>query len=467
MDNKSSLQIDEKIVIESSKDRMLAVAYFEPPKNGGSSLTSEQIHEAIRKAGIKYGIKDETVNQIIYSRQYHYKYVIASGEKPIDGEDARIELQFDKDKLYSNKPKEKEDGTVDFKNLDMVYNVRQSDLLAVKIPAKDGVDGRNVLGQVVKAKKGKDVRLPQGKNTHASNTGLELLASIDGQLEYDEYNIFISPVYTVKGNLDASVGNIDFLGSVVVNGNVLSGFTIKAQGNVEVRGSVEDAVIIAEGNIVLAYGIQGMGNARLEAGGDIIAKFVQNSTLQAGGEVIAEAIIHSKVQAGNAIKVDMGKGSIVGGEAAAVNLISAKTIGSVMGAPTSIQIGISGESYDQYKELAKSYESKKQEVKKINQAIEFLVEKSKQEYLPNDKIAMLKKLMDNRPKVEEELNKLKEEYARLAQLVRDVNSGMIKVRDTLYCGTKITIGNIIKYIDENYNYCMVQKLDGDIHISPY
>ncbi len=467
MDINSTQPIDEKIVIESSKDRMIAVAYFEPPKNGGAKLTTEQIHEAIHKAGIKHGIEDETLNQITCSRQFHYKYVIASGKKPIDGEDAKIELMFDKDRLYSNKPKEKEDGTVDFKNLDMVYNVHQSDVLAVKTPAKDGMDGCNVLGQVVKAKKGKDVRLPQGKNTYLSNTELELLATIDGQLEYDNNSIYVSPIYTVKGNVDASVGNIDFLGSVVVNRNVLSGFTIKAQGNVEVRGSVEDAIIIAGGNIILAYGIQGMGNSRLEAGGNIIAKFVQNSTLQAGGDIIAEAIMHSKVQAGNCIKVDMGKGSIVGGESAAVNMISAKTIGSVMGAPTSIQIGISGESYDQYKDLAKSYEAKKQEFKKVTQAIEFLIEKSKQESLSKDKLIMLKKLMDNRPILEDELNKKKEEYAKLAQMVRDVNSGLIKVRETLYCGTKITIGNIIKYVDENFNYCTVQKLEGDIHISPY
>lgn len=467
MDNKSVLAVDEKIVIESSKDRMLAVAYFEPPKNGGSSLTSQQIHEAINKAGIKHGLKNEIISQIIHSRQFHYKYVIAMGDQPVDGEDGRIELQFDKDKLYSHKPKEKEDGTVDFKNLDMVYNVRQSDLLAVKIPPKDGIDGRNVLGQVVKAKRGKDVRMPKGKNTYLSENGFELYAAIDGQLEYDEYNIYVSPVYTVKGNVDASVGNIDFLGSVVVNGNVQSGFMIKAQGNVEVRGSVEDAVIIAGGSIILAYGIQGMGSARLEAGGDIIAKFVQNSNVQAGGDIVAEAIIHSKVQAGNSIRVDMGKGSIVGGEAAAVNLISAKTIGSVMGSLTSIQIGISGESYDRYKELAKSYEAKKQEVKKVNQAIEFLMEKSKQEQLPKDKLIMLKKLMDTKPQVEGELEKLKEEYAKLSQVVRDVNSGIIKVRETLYSGTKITIGNIIKYIDENHNFCTVQKLDGDIHISPY
>ena len=47
------------------------------------------------------------------------------------------------------------------------------------------------------------------------------------------------PVYVVPGDVDFSTGNIDFIGSVKVMGSVRNGFSVKAEGNVEIMGRLE------------------------------------------------------------------------------------------------------------------------------------------------------------------------------------------------------------------------------------
>lgn len=62
--------------------------------------------------------------------------------------------------------------------------------------------------------------------------------------------------------MDLSTGNIDFEGSVQVNGNVSSNFVIRAGGNVIISGVVEGAYIEAGGNIIIARGMNGMARVR-------------------------------------------------------------------------------------------------------------------------------------------------------------------------------------------------------------
>lgn len=117
-----------------------------------------------------------------------------------------------------------------------------------------------------------------------------------------EGKVFVSDVYEVE-NVDLSTGNIDFEGSVQVNGNVSSNFVIRAGSNVIISGVVEGAYIEAGGNIIIARGMNGMAKGTLKAGGNIVAKFLENATASAGGYVSTESILHSNVIAATEIQV--------------------------------------------------------------------------------------------------------------------------------------------------------------------
>ena len=462
--NGNTEPVKEKAIVEISKDKMLAVLWFEGPRNGGARLTGEDIKSDIDKKGVKAGLNEELLGELTRNRKYDYKYIIAQGKKPEDGEDAKLTLNFDADSIKNFKPQLRGDGTVDFKNLNVVHNVKKGELLASKVPATEGVDGYNVQGQSIRAKKGKDLRMPKGKNTELSADGLVLMASLDGKLEYDGHNIYINTVYTLNGDLDSGIGNIDFVGNVVVTGSVKSGYTIKAGGSVEVKGPVEDAVIIAGGDIILSYGIQGIEKGKLIAGGNVAAKFIQNTTVEARKDVITEAIMHSHVSAGNSIKVESGKGTIVGGEVAATNMIFAKSIGSPMGTATSVQIGILPSLYQKHKIVESAFQEKRASLAKVEQSIKFLLSKSREVRLDVQKQKMLQQLSDSRLPLIDEIEKLKKEYTELTETLRDAQDGIIKVVDTMHPGVKLIIGSSIKYVDDSKIHCTIRKVDGDIHI---
>lgn len=456
-----NIPVDEAVNVDMTKDRMLGVISFSSPENGGRRLTYDDLMKAIKEKGIVEGINEADIKELVSDKKYNYKYIIAKGKAPENGKDAQITLTFNPEQLNKLKPRENDDGTVDFKDLDNVRNVKKGEILARKTPATDGVDGVNILGQVLKARKGKDIRLPKGKNTAITDDGLMLVATEEGKLEYNGREVSISTVCFIPGDVDNSTGNIDFIGSVIINGTVHSGFTVKAKGSVEVRGPVEGATIIAGGDIILSYGVQGTETSRLEAGGNIIAKFIQNSYIQAEKDVITEGIWHSNVNAGGEVKVDVGKGSIVGGNISATNVVLARNIGSAMGAATDIQIGIQPCVYTEYKELADNIKKEEQELSDIEKEIIFMKTRNIGK-MDSFKERKLQKLMYDRKQLFDQLQEDKQRYTKLSERMEGIKDGRVEVLGKIYPGVKMVMGNLTKYIQQIQQKCVFIKSDGKI-----
>ena len=130
-----------------------------------------------------------------------------------------------------------------------------------------------------------------------SEDGLRLYSEVSGHVSLTDGRVFVSDTYEVAADVDSSTGDIDYEGNVVVRGNVITGFTVKAKGDIEVYGVVEGAYIEAEGQIILRRGMQGMNKGILKANGNIITKFIENAEVIAGGYINTDSIMHSKVSA--------------------------------------------------------------------------------------------------------------------------------------------------------------------------
>src|SRR5699024_4874306 len=100
-------------------------------------------------------------------------------------------------------------------------------------------------------------------------------------VELKDGRVIVSEVFEVD-NVDNKVGNIDFNGTVIVKENVLNGFQIRAEGDVEVRGVVEGAYIENNGDIVVKQGIQGYNRLTIKTKGNVVTKFVENAILDVG-----------------------------------------------------------------------------------------------------------------------------------------------------------------------------------------
>ncbi len=456
--------VNELMTIRLVDNNMKAIARFYPPSNDGSKVDKAEFMRDIENAGIKFGIKESEIDRFMKERQYCTDYVIAVGKLPRQGKNAEITYMFNTNRKA--KPKKNEDGSVDFHNLDNISHVQEGDLLARLTPADLGDPGTDVHGNTVKPHKVERKVLKHGKNIHLSEDELEMFSDVNGHATLEGDKVFVSNVYEVPADVDTSTGDINYDGSVIVRGNVRTGFKIRCGGDVEVYGAVEGAEIVCGGQIILHHGIQGMARGVLVSKGNIVAKFIESAKIHTQGYVEAAAIIQSQVSASGAVNVMGVKGNIIGGHVRSATSVSAKTIGSPMGITTVVEVGVDPVLQEQMDKLKKDMEEKSTMYKKLDQIVAMLKKKMEMGQLDKDKIPVLKKSIEDMVKVKKDMMEDSEKIEKLNEEMLSNTNAFIAVSRSIYPGTKIVVGNDMKFINEELSHCKFKKKDGDIRSNP-
>lgn len=186
--------------------------------------------------------------------------------------------------------------------------------------------------------------------------------------------VFVDDLLELE-NVDVSTGDIEYDGSILIRGNVFSGYSVKATGDIEIKGVVEGAMVESEGNISIARGMNGMSKGRLKARGHVVSKYLENAQVFAGGYVAAEAILHSQIYAGSEIEVTGRKGFITGGKVMASKRIAVKTLGSAMGASTVVTVGVNPELKMRQAELLKQMQELRKQIANIEPVLRAVIQK--------------------------------------------------------------------------------------------
>ncbi|HEX3028581.1 MAG TPA: FapA family protein, partial [Clostridia bacterium] len=422
-------EVDSDIQVIVDRDRMEASLKIVLPKNS-RPVTLDFIMQKIQESGIVFGVDHAAIKKAF--ERPGLKVICAKGQRPSDGINGHIEYHIDLEN--KGKPVEQEDGRVDFKSLNMFTTVYESELLAEKIPPTVGVAGTDVLGQPAAAKPGKDIPLPMGKNVKAID-GNKLIAGIAGQLVFVNNKINIIPVIEVKEDVDLSTGNIEFVGSVVVRGSVQAGFTVKAQGDVEIYGNVSGGIVEGR-NINIRMGIQGMHRGYIKATENVIVKFIENATVVAGKDVtVSDVILHSKVSAGKKVTVGGRRGLIAGGTVTAGEEILAKVAGTHMATNTELEVGVNPVLREEYqnirKEIKKLDTSLDQAIKALN-----ILKSMDQTKLPPDRKEMLLKLTKAQFHLAGQIEALRNRNTEIELALEEMKYGRIRIADIVYPGVK-------------------------------
>ena len=443
-----------------SHDTMTLEAVFYPPFKGAEELTYEEIQKDLKNIGVISGISEEAIRLFLLEKRYFEIYVLAKGTKAREGSDGYIEYTFNTS--LKPTPKMNEDGTVDFHTLENVNHIKSGDVVAILHPEDRGDNGTDILGRPVYPRKVKRAVFRYGKNMEVSEDKLKLISKVDGHVTLENDKVFVSNVLELV-DVDASTGDINYSGSVMIKGNVLAGFKVKASGNVVVDGVVEGAEITAGGNIILQRGIQGMNKGVLTAGGNIASNFIENARVIAGKDIDTDAIMHSKVTARGNIEIHGRNGYLIGGFVRAGNLISAKTIGSDMGTNTIIGVGSDPELLIELDNIMKQINKESKDKAQLSQLISLLRRKQDTEgKLEPDKVEMLQKAMKNMILLDNSINKQKNEYNAKSELLVENKDARIKVNGSIYPGVKIEIGDISLFIRDKNNFCQYVLKDGEV-----
>ena len=454
---------DAQINIELSRDKMEAYLIIYPSR-GGKKVTEGDIRQALTEKGIVFGLRDEVIETALALEQVSEPVLIAKGIAAIDGELAKIQYNFSP-KGMPGKPQELLDGRVDFYNLNLIQNVDEGQILAVKTLATPGTPGSNVLGEEIPAKPGKDINLTAGKNAELIDDGSAVVARTSGHVVMNGTQVSVSSVYEVKGDVDFNVGNIDFNGSVIIKGAIRDGFSVKAVGDVEVADVVAGGQVVCTGHLKVKNGLV---RSNVAVRGNVFTKFIENSTVQSGGDVVvSEAIMHSNVNAKISVTVG-GKGVIVGGKVRAGEEISAKIVGSNLATATEIEAGVNPELRAEHNRLKKESTQKNEDLDKALKAIKLLQQlQEAMGQLPDDKKAILVKVTRTHFELVKEIENLKSAIESVEFQIEQSERGRILIQGILHSGVKISIGPVFTNIQDNYQFVCLTRDGEDIKFSPF
>lgn len=446
--------------ISVSEDSMRAFVRIYSPSDHGEMRSARDIVHAMNKKQISVGIREEAIAEAIQNGDFCKDILAAEGMPVREGKDASIEYFFNTDPKV--RPTLNEDGSVDFFHLNVLNHCKCGDLLARLTKEDPGDSGMTIYGAIVKPRPVKRAILRTGKNVEISEDGTELISLVNGHVSLVDEKVVVANVLELK-NVDTSTGNIDYEGSVNIAGNVQTNFSVKAGGNIVVNGLVEGALLEAGGDIIIARGMAGAGKGSLKAGGNIVAKFLENTSAVSGGYVATESILHSTVMAQGDITVDGKKGFISGGRICATNLVKVKTLGSHLGTVTVIEVGATPDMKEKLGQLKKSIADMTKKMRDIDPVITTYAQKYKQGVnISMDQMKYLKTLIKAREKITEELRTANSEAEKLDVLVSQQANAQVIVQDEAFPGVRIVIGEASMTVQNNMHYCRFVKVRGDV-----
>ncbi|PLR76438.1 DUF342 domain-containing protein [Bacillus sp. V3-13] len=266
---------------------------------------------------------------------------IAAGTEAVDGQDAQI-TYF---QPTERKPTIKEDGKADYFDMHFLDEVEKGDWLGEKHHPTDGVPGKNIYGDILLPKKGKDRKLLYDAKTvmeHEEDGKIVLRALVKGVVEKKGNRIAVGDHLIVNGDVGIETGNIDFNGNITIKGIIMEGFSVSADKDISILGSMGlsgvESVTSRNGDIFIKGGAFGKGKTKIRAAKNIFIKHANECTLEAGENItIGYYSVGSLLKARNVLAHEK-KGKLIGGVIEAKGKVVAGIVGNHLERKTNIHV---------------------------------------------------------------------------------------------------------------------------------
>ncbi len=355
-------------------DRM--AAYFVNLSQLGEkrSPTPGEMDRLLERHGVCYGVEHRTIEVFCEKMKQGIPTAtavrLARGREPQPGADGRFDFAVDVERKHGFF---RQDGSIDFKQLNLTPLLEEGQLIGVRIPATEGSPGMDISGRKLPAQEVRPISVDAGENVRPvreEGKPDRFYARIGGELVVVErvegtvpvVHLKVYETLVVKGDVDYGTGNIDYPGNVRIEGSVKAGFEVKAKGNVVVGDSVEDGARVTAGDhVAVEHGISG-GQTRVIAGGSVFAKFVNGARVSARGDLrLSEYAFNASLRADGAVVVSgttgtRSSGVIAGGLVMAGRQVRACSIGTDASRPTQVVAGVDASLLKQASDLQKGIE---------------------------------------------------------------------------------------------------------------
>lgn len=296
---------DLRLQTDEMQDRLLA---FITVVDTDNTISPSELIELLAQNGIKENLDLEEIakfcsNAAMGSNQEDV--LLATGVEPVAGRDGWLELTV---RTSDNEVDflEDEKGHVDMRTRHTFTNVEIGQQIGIIHPPEYGEPGVTVNGLPIPATKGAELEVKAGDGVELDSAGNCAIATKAGLVVFDGCVLSVTEEFLVSGDVDLSIGNIDFNGFVEVRGDVLDDFNIRARKGIRVTGSV-GACCLESGGPVEIGGMNGLGSGLIRCRGDLRAAYLNQVQVECWGNVMVSCEIRNcGIKSTRAILVEGG-----------------------------------------------------------------------------------------------------------------------------------------------------------------
>ena len=431
------------------------------------NVTVEDLLAVINNEGITFGLIPEAIDQIVKDKTINQWVVIARGQEPEQGKDGYIKFHFDTSRAKVTIT-EDASGKVNLKDLHLIKNVKKGDALCELISPQPGKPGISVKGEEILGKPGVSPKLPGAKNVTYSADRNQIFAAIDGMVVWLENAVNVEPTYVVH-DVDASVGNIRFNGSVVVQGEVGDGYEIHAGEDITIASTVGKVVLEAGGNIKIAGGIMGQEEAMITAKGMIHAKFIQDAHVKSDKEIIVDGYIrNSLISAIGPVIIKNPNGFITTSQVSSDSCVYCHTAGQeTADEKTVISIGRSPVLHREQQQMKEEIFERIQEFIRFQSSLAKLRVLKATSELSRQQEALYNKIIEGMGTIRRILNEQNAKIIEIVEKIHQTHQGNIYIEGTVYDQTDINIGMTSTTITGTKSGVHFYLKDGEIKESEF
>lgn len=455
----------KNIVVSVAEDHMKASIILESISQD-DAYTYEEVQDRLSAAGVRTGIDEAKIRDVIVKKIYGQDVVVAEGKAAVNGEDGHYIFYFDENYERDNKPTLREDGSVDYFNVKLFEKVSSGDKLAEYIEPTKGEFGYDVCGKLLIPKPGRPSPRMRGHGFTVSEDGNTYYAQLDGKVEYRNYDLNVSNVYSVTGDLDIGSGSIDFNGDVTIDGGVHSGVTVHAMGNIFIGGYVEDATLKAGKDIIIKDGVNARENGLIEAEGNVSARFFENARIISHGDIKCDYMLNTNATAYGNVYLEGKLGSVIGGDITGVRGVTVKSCGSDSYAKTVIRVGATKSLSSEYAQIIMKIKDIDSEIDRYDQALyKFDILKK----AGSDKFdeTLYRKVFQTKIVKKAEKSKYEERGRYIYSLMRESEHAMVKVDKNIYPGSRVFMGDKTYVPSSVFTHIALKKTSSGIIIRNY
>lgn len=335
------------------------------------------------------------------------------------------------------------DGGIDYRDRGAHPYVEAGTAIARYYPPTPGKMGLDVFGKELPARDGSPKTIEVGDSVQqvAQEDGTIVYEATEkGLVDVEESTVAISRVLHIQGDVDMNSGNVAVeTGSVHVHGTIRAGFTAVVAEHLVVDKGIESAMVDCGGDIKVVGGIMMEGRNLVHAGGSLFAGFTQDAVIEADGDIVIEGgITNSFLTAKGRVVAAAGKGIVQGGSVVAGQGIEILEAGSEMGVQTALTIAL---DIPELNALTRELEDLRGKIRRVEQWLGEGTARSLLLQTPEPDRLVVAELLRVRSRLEERMRVVQEEMKRMnAMNNHALTRAPVIIRKVAHPGTRIRIG---------------------------